>query len=73
MADLEPAVPITAAPLTDQLVEHNGKVFTNVREGRAYILVPPNARTAVDPQQKKTKAGEHDSFELPDISLSSMS
>lgn len=54
----EPPVPVTASPKKDQRVEHDGKIFTTVQEGKAYILVPPNARTSVDPQAK-SKAGEH--------------
>lgn len=52
------AVPISAPPAAGQLVEQEGKIFDTVREGRAYILVPPNTRTSVDPQAK-AKAGEH--------------
>ena len=58
MATQQDPVPITAGPLKGQLVEHDGKVLTTIREGKAYILVPPNARTAVDPKAK-SKAGEH--------------
>ena len=58
-------VQITAAPVNGQLVEHNGKIFNTIREGNAYILVPPNARTSLDPQAKgKAKAGEHVSYSL---------
>ena len=52
------AVRITAPPAAGQEVEHDRKVFTTVKEGKAYILVPPKARTSVDPQTK-SKAGEH--------------
>ena len=51
-------VPIDAAPAVGQLVEHDGNVFETIREGLAFILVPPNTRTSVDPQAK-AKAGEH--------------
>ena len=59
MAEGETVTPvaITAAPVAKQLVEHEGKTYTTVKEGLAYILVPPNARTSVDPQAK-SKAGE---------------
>lgn len=51
--DADPeSVPITAEPKQDQLVEHNGTLFKTIREGKAYILVPPNARTSVNPQAK---------------------
>lgn len=49
---------IAADPKAGQEVEHGGKTYTTVREGKAYILVPPNAQTLVDPQAKP-KAGEH--------------
>ncbi|KAK5125629.1 hypothetical protein LTR85_011903 [Meristemomyces frigidus] len=51
------AVPISAQPAAKQLVEHEGKTYDTVREGRAYILIPPNTRTLVDPQAK-AKAGD---------------
>lgn len=47
------SVPLTAAPAADQLVEHDGKVYRTVREGQAYILVPPKARTELDPRVAK--------------------
>nr|OQO22902.1 hypothetical protein B0A51_08454 [Rachicladosporium sp. CCFEE 5018] len=40
----------TAEPKADQLVEHEGKTYRTIREGRAYILVPPKARTEIDPK-----------------------
>ena len=58
MESEEPPVPVTASPKRDQLVEHNGKVFKTVQEGKAYVLVAPNARTSVDPKAK-VKAGKH--------------
>ena len=59
MATSEAApVEITAEPKAGQIVQHGDKIFTAIREGCAYILVPPKARTAVDPQAK-SKAGEH--------------
>ncbi len=60
MATDQQPVAIAAHPKADQLVEHDGKIYSTVREGRAFILVPPKARTSVDPQAKsKSKAGEH--------------
>lgn len=47
------AVPLTAAPAADQLVEHEGKTYRTIREGQAYILVPPKARTELDPRVAK--------------------
>ncbi|KAK4956547.1 RNA methyltransferase tRNA(m5U54)methyltransferase [Elasticomyces elasticus] len=45
------------APATDQLVQHDGKTYQTIREGKAYILIPPNTRTSQNPQAKP-KAGE---------------
>lgn len=47
------AVPLTAVPAADQLVEHNGRTYRTIREGQAYILVPPKARTELDPRIAK--------------------
>ncbi|KAK6431265.1 RNA methyltransferase tRNA(m5U54)methyltransferase [Oleoguttula sp. CCFEE 5521] len=44
------AVPLTADPKPDQLIEHEGKTYRTIREGKAYILVPPKARTEIDPK-----------------------
>jgi tRNA (guanine26-N2/guanine27-N2)-dimethyltransferase len=52
MAEQVP-VPLTAAPAADQLVEHDGKTYRTIREGQAYILVPPKARTELDPRIAK--------------------
>jgi tRNA (guanine26-N2/guanine27-N2)-dimethyltransferase len=49
MATQPAPVQITATPAVGQSVEHNGKTFNTVKEGSAYILVPPNAQTSVDP------------------------
>lgn len=58
MASEDAPVQITADPKAGQRVEHDGKASTTIKEGLAYILVPPNARTSVDPQAKsKPDAG----------------
>jgi len=36
-----------------QIVQHDGKTFTTIREGLAHILVPENARTELDPRRAK--------------------
>nr|XP_023907974.1 tRNA (guanine(26)-N(2))-dimethyltransferase, mitochondrial-like [Quercus suber] len=51
-------VPLTASPGEGQLVEHDGVIYDTVREGQAYILVPPNARSSVDPKAATKAAGE---------------
>lgn len=57
MAEDVAPVQITAAPAAGQSVEHEGKIFTTIKEGSAYILVPPNARTSVDPQNARPQDG----------------
>src|SRR5271154_7625912 len=37
--------PITALPTAGQHVLHNGKEYTTIREGLAYILIPSSAST----------------------------
>ncbi|KAG9555209.1 N2,N2-dimethylguanosine tRNA methyltransferase, partial [Aureobasidium melanogenum] len=44
---------IDSQPAVDQLIEHDGKSYSTIKEGLAYILVPPNARTEQDPKSKK--------------------
>ena len=46
------AQPITATPAPGQRINHNGKEFTTIKEGLAYILVPASGPTV--PQQKPT-------------------
>ncbi|KAK6412561.1 RNA methyltransferase tRNA(m5U54)methyltransferase, partial [Oleoguttula sp. CCFEE 5521] len=43
-------VSITAEPKSDQLVGNEGKTYRTIREGKAYILVPPKAWTGIDPK-----------------------
>lgn len=50
-------VPLTATPQAAQIVEHEGKTYETIREGGAYILIPPNTQKHVDPQNK-AKLGE---------------
>lgn len=51
-ATIEKAEPITATPAAGQLIEHEGKTYETVREGQAYILIPPNTQKHVNPQAK---------------------
>ncbi|KAK0261946.1 RNA methyltransferase tRNA(m5U54)methyltransferase [Friedmanniomyces endolithicus] len=48
----EPMKSLKDPPATGQLVQHEGKVYETIREGRAYILIPPHTRTSVDPLSK---------------------
>lgn len=51
-------VPITSTPQAGQLIEHNGNNYDTIREGQAYILIPPNTKLSVDPNAKaKTDDG----------------
>lgn len=60
-----PPVPITSPPAKDQNVTHEGKTYTTVQEGKAYILVPPNARTSVNPNAKAKADEEQKVFYNP--------
>ena len=64
MEDRDP-LPITATPAKDQLIAHEGKPYTTVKEGRAHILVPPNARTSVNPNAKAKADEEQKVFYNP--------
>ncbi|KAK3679374.1 RNA methyltransferase tRNA(m5U54)methyltransferase [Recurvomyces mirabilis] len=61
MAERQP-VPISATPAAGQLVEHNGKTYDTIQEGRAFILIPPNTRTSMNPQ---AKAKPDDGSDIP--------
>ncbi|KAF2144989.1 uncharacterized protein K452DRAFT_284380 [Aplosporella prunicola CBS 121167] len=50
------SVPLSAEPRADQRVTHEGREYTTIKEGLAYILVPPNAITEADPK----KAGKYE-------------
>lgn len=52
-------VPITSTPAAGQLIEHQDKTYETIREGQAYILIPPNTQKHVNPQAKdKSKVDE---------------
>ncbi|KAF2724887.1 TRM-domain-containing protein [Polychaeton citri CBS 116435] len=57
MADAGP-VSIDVAPKAGQLVQHEGKTYRTVKEGLAYILIPPNAKTSQDPKVNSKNAKE---------------
>ncbi|EGP88635.1 uncharacterized protein MYCGRDRAFT_69290 [Zymoseptoria tritici IPO323] len=50
---------ISSKPAAGQMIEHEGNNYDTVREGQAYILIPPNTQIHVNPQAKAAKAGEH--------------
>ncbi|GAB7346201.1 hypothetical protein MBLNU457_4939t1 [Dothideomycetes sp. NU457] len=51
---------VNSPPKEGQLVEHQGTTYTTIKEGLAHILVPPGARTSVDPQAKRQPTEEAD-------------
>jgi tRNA (guanine26-N2/guanine27-N2)-dimethyltransferase len=60
MAESVPAktpVPLTAKPAVGQLVEHHGQTYTTIKEGLAYVLIPPEATLLTDPN--KVRDGTH--------------
>lgn len=60
MASSQTAVPITSTPAAGQLVEFEGKTYETIREGQAYILIPPNTQKHVNPKANE----KHDESEL---------
>lgn len=44
---------ISDPPLAGQRIDHNGKTYTTIQEGLAYILVPPGAPLLTDPKAAK--------------------
>lgn len=46
-------MPLSSAPVDGQLVEHGGKKYRTVKEGLAYILIPPDAPLETDPKANK--------------------
>ncbi|SMQ48416.1 unnamed protein product [Zymoseptoria tritici ST99CH_3D7] len=49
---------ISSKPAAGQMIEHEGNNYDTVREGQAYILIPPNTQIHVNPQAKAAKADD---------------
>lgn len=49
MASIE-TVSLSASPAEGQVIAHDGKTYTTVREGLAYILIPVDSSSTVDPK-----------------------
>ena len=47
------AASLSDKPAAGQTVQHNGKTYKTVEEGRAYILIPPDAPLHTDPKAAK--------------------
>lgn len=50
---------LETSPAAGQTVTHKGVQYTTIKEGRAHILVPPNAKTEVDPKSSGKDSGEN--------------
>ncbi|KAI7218413.1 hypothetical protein KC352_g16468, partial [Hortaea werneckii] len=50
MSTTDGPAPLSANPTEGQLIQHGGKTYETIREGKAFILSPPNTRKSVDPQ-----------------------
>ncbi|KAI7465131.1 N2,N2-dimethylguanosine tRNA methyltransferase [Hortaea werneckii] len=59
MSTTDGPAPLSANPTEGQLIQHAGKTYETIREGKAFILSPPNTRKSVDPQAQ-SKGGESD-------------
>lgn len=49
-----PVASISDRPRAGQLVEHEGKKYTTIKEGLAYILIPPTVRLQQRPTSKQS-------------------
>ncbi|KAI9757785.1 MAG: RNA methyltransferase tRNA(m5U54)methyltransferase [Chaenotheca gracillima] len=49
------AVPITSEPRHGQLIVHNGKNYTTIKEGLAYILAPAESRPSAASKSEKSQ------------------
>ncbi|KAI9721039.1 MAG: hypothetical protein M1812_002520 [Candelaria pacifica] len=54
MAEATNPANVGEAPGAGRAVSHNGKEYTTVKEGLAYILVPKGAPSSTDPKKAKT-------------------
>lgn len=48
---------IDASPAAGQIINHDGKRYTTIQEGGAYILVPETAKDAADQKDPRNKDG----------------
>ncbi|KAF2226297.1 tRNA methyltransferase, partial [Elsinoe ampelina] len=49
---------IDSPPKAGQILIHDGLEYNTIKEGRAYILVPPGAKTITDPKASKEDPGD---------------
>ena len=64
-------VKITSTPRAGQHIFHDNKRYNTIKEGLAYILVPPDQPTVTDPKQKaKGKGGKEDDDDVQGVGAS---
>jgi tRNA (guanine26-N2/guanine27-N2)-dimethyltransferase len=56
---------IDATPQAGQNIIHDGKEYTTIKEGLAYILVPPDVPTSTDPKMSKEETQKQQVFYNP--------
>ncbi|KAF2016089.1 TRM-domain-containing protein [Aaosphaeria arxii CBS 175.79] len=56
---------IDAIPQEGQTINHDGKAYTTIREGQAYILVPHGIPTSTDPKSSKEEVERQQVFYNP--------
>ncbi|QDS75356.1 hypothetical protein FKW77_002229 [Venturia effusa] len=68
----EPAAPvplnpasISDPPSANQTILHNGKTYTTIKEGLAYVLIPPDAPLSQDPSLSKGEGPAQSVFYNP--------
>lgn len=67
-ADTGPAQPVNtidATPQAGQTINHEGKEYTTIQEGLAYILVPKGTPTSMDPKLSKEDTQKQQVFYNP--------
>lgn len=56
---------ISDPPLADQRILHDGKTYTTIKEGLAYVLIPPDAPLSQDPSLSKGEGPAQSVFYNP--------
>ncbi|KAF2819019.1 TRM-domain-containing protein [Ophiobolus disseminans] len=60
-----PTPSITATPRAGQIINHEGKEYTTIKEGLAHILVPHGVPTSTDPKMSKEDTQRQQVFYNP--------
>ncbi|CAI6340198.1 unnamed protein product [Periconia digitata] len=64
MADAQ-SMPIDTPPRGGQMIDHEGKHYTTIKEGLAHILVPDGTPTSTDPRLSKEETQKQQVFYNP--------